>query len=120
MDPASKIGHVHLHVADLDAAEHFYHDVLGFEPTFSGKQFGAVFVAAGGYHHHIGLNVWQGVGAPPPPPDARGLRYFTIVLPDKAELQRVVERVQRAGIATEQTDQGILVRDPSQNGVLLM
>ncbi|HLU11127.1 MAG TPA: glyoxalase, partial [Oceanobacillus sp.] len=74
---------------------------------------------AGGYHHHIGGNIWRGIGAPPPPPDAVGLRYLTVVLPDANELKRVVARVEAAGIATETTEQGILVRDPSQNGVLL-
>src|SRR2546428_546462 len=115
-------GRVHLHVADLDAAGRFYQDVLGFQATFlysMAKDFGALFVSAGGYHHHIGLNVWRGVGAPPPPRDAVGLRYFTVVLPDRTELDRVTGRVQAAGIVGEEHSEGILVRDPSQNGVLL-
>jgi catechol 2,3-dioxygenase len=119
MPEGTKIGHVHLHVADLGSAEQFYSGLLGFDTIFLLKNFGAGFVSAGGYHHHIGFNVWRGVGVPPPPPDALGLRYFTVVLPNKAELEQVVERVQRAGIATQQTDDGILVRDPSQNGLVL-
>lgn len=117
--PETKVGHVHLHVSNLDEAAHFYHDVLGFDIIIAEKRIGAVFLSAGGYHHHIGLNIWKGVGAPPPPPDAIGLRHFTVILPDAAELERVVARIRQAGIETEQTEAGVLVRDPSQNGVLL-
>ena len=120
--PDTRIGHVHLHVADLSAAGRFYQGVLGFQATFSysaARDFGALFVSAGGYHHHIGLNIWRGVGAPPPPRDAVGLRYFTIVLPDRIELDRVMARVREAGIGGEEHSVGMLVRDPSTNGVLL-
>ncbi|TMI73573.1 MAG: glyoxalase [Bacillati bacterium ANGP1] len=120
--PETRIGHVHLHVADLDAAGQFYQDVLGFQATFlysMARDFGALFLSAGGYHHHIGLNIWKGAGAPPPPPDAVGLRYFTVVLPDQAELARVTARVRAAGIVGDQHPEGVLIRDPSQNGVLL-
>jgi catechol 2,3-dioxygenase len=110
---------VHLHVADLPDSKQFYHGLLGFDITMDIEAFGGIFFSAGGYHHHIGTNVWQGVGAPPPPPDAVGLRYFTVVLPDNTELERVVERAREAGISTGQTEQGILVRDPAQNGLLL-
>ncbi len=115
---ATIIGHVHLHVADLRAAEAFYHGILGFDiiTNFGGS---ALFVSAGGYHHHLGLNTWAGVGAPPPPPDAAGLRSFAIVLPDTDALAQVAARVHAAGIAIEQTDAGLLLRDPSQNGVVL-
>ena len=113
------VGHVHLHVADLDATARFYHEVLGFETLFNSQQMGAAFFSAGGYHHHIGTNIWNGRNAPPPPAGATGLRYFTVLLPDRTEWERVVERVQRAGIAAEPTPDGLLVRDPSQNGVLL-
>ncbi len=115
----TKIGHVHLHVADLDEAMHFYHDVLGFDNQGLVRAYRMGMVSAGGYHHHIGFNTWAGKGAPPPPPDALGLRYFTVVLPSQTELERVAERVQQAGIVTEQTEGGILVRDPSRSGVLL-
>jgi catechol 2,3-dioxygenase len=116
--PATTIGHVHLHVADLRAAEAFYHGVLGFDiiTNYGGA---ALFISAGGYHHHLGLNTWAGVGAPPPPLDAAGLRHFAVVLPDRDALEQVAARVREAGIAAEQTDAGLLVRDPSQNGVLL-
>jgi catechol 2,3-dioxygenase len=119
LQPATRIGHVHLHVADLRAAEAFYHGVLGFDlmQRLAGS---ALFISAGGYHHHIGLNTWAGAGAPPPPPDAVGLRFFAVQLPNQAELARVTDRVRVAGLAIEQTDYGLLLRDPSQNGVLLI
>jgi catechol 2,3-dioxygenase len=121
LDPTTKIGHVHLHVADLDATERFYHDVLGFGQPFElPARMGAKFFAAGDYHHHIGTNTWQGAGAPPPPDDAIGLRHFTVVLPDDAELERVLARVRDADIAAEPVEGGLLVRDPAQNGVRLM
>ncbi len=118
LDPRTCIGHVHLHVADLRAAYAFYCDLLGFELM---QRFGdsALFVSAGGYHHHLGLNTWAGVGAPPPPPDAAGLRFYEIKLPDQAALDQVVSRVQAAGVPLEQTTHGWLLRDPSQNGVVL-
>jgi len=118
LPPRTTIGHIHLNVADLRQAEAFYHDVLGFDiVTRYGPS--ALFISAGGYHHHIGLNTWNGVGASPPPPDAVGLRHFAIVLPNRSELERVAERVQQAGIAAEPTAAGILIRDPFQNGVVL-
>jgi catechol 2,3-dioxygenase len=117
--PETKMGHFHLYVADLEATMRFYHDLLGFDDMGLARAFRMGMVSAGGYHHHLGFNTWVGEGAPPPPPDALGLRYVTFVLPDKTELAQVVERIQQAGIATEQTKEGILVRDPSRNGVLL-
>ena len=83
------------------------------------KAFRMAFVSAGGYHHHIGLNTWQGEGAPPPAPDSLGLRYFSVALPDQAALDLVLERVREAGVPTEQTEAGVLLRDPSRNGVVL-
>jgi catechol 2,3-dioxygenase len=77
LEAGTVIGHVHLHVPHLDTAEQFYCGRIGFEPTVRGYP-GALFVAAGGYHHHLGLNTWTGIGAPPPPEHAVGLRAFTI------------------------------------------
>lgn len=117
--PELKIGHVHLHVRDVDEAVDFYHGVIGFDVMGVAKAFQAAFVSAGGYHHHLGLNTWQGRGAPPPPPDAVGLRYFTIELPNQHAYDDVVARVDKAGIASNKTDDGLLIYDPSQNGVIL-
>jgi catechol 2,3-dioxygenase len=108
------IGHVHLHVARLDEAERFYVALLGFDLM---QRYGpsALFVSAGGYHHHIGLNTWVGVGAPPPPPGAIGLRHFDVQLPDAAAVAAVERRIGVAGIAVESTADGFMVRDPSRN-----
>jgi catechol 2,3-dioxygenase len=114
----TRIGHVHLNVADLATTEDFYHGVLGFDITVR-RAHGALFISAGGYHHHLGLNIWNGEGAPPPPAGAIGLRHYSIVLPDVHELETVAGRVQEAGITAEEMDEGFMLRDPSQNGVLL-
>jgi catechol 2,3-dioxygenase len=119
MPPETRIGHVHLHVRDVEEAVDFYHGVLGFDVMGVAKAFRMAFVSAGGYHHHIGLNTWQGEGAPPPAPNSLGLRYFSVALPEQAELDRVLRRVREAGVTVEQTDAGPLVRDPSQNAVML-
>jgi len=118
LPPSTIIGHIHLQVADLRQAEAFYHSVLGFDIML---RYGpsALFLSAGGYHHHIGLNTWAGVGAPSPLPDTVGLRQFVVALPNRDELARVVKRIQRANIVAEQTASGVLIRDPSQNGVML-
>jgi len=117
--PEMHIGHVHLHVRDVDEAVDFYHGILGFDVMGASKQFQMAFVSAGGYHHHIGLNTWQGRGAPPPPSDALGLRYFTVDLPDQKAYDEVVARVDAAGIPSNQIEAGLLIQDPSQNGVVL-
>lgn len=113
------VGHIHLHVSDLDETRRFYHEVLGFDITVEGYGMGALFFSAGGYHHHIGTNVWRGVGVPPPPEGAVGLRHFTVVVPDEAELSRMKAAADAAGVEVTQDDGGILVRDPAQNGVRL-
>lgn len=117
--PETRIGHIHLHVANVDEAVDFYHGIIGFDVMGVAKAFHAAFVSAGGYHHHVGLNTWQGEDAPPPPDNAAGLRYFTVELPTQAALDPVLERVRRAGLPIEQTPDGMLVRDPSQNAVIL-
>ncbi|MDX6645177.1 MAG: catechol 2,3-dioxygenase, partial [Miltoncostaeaceae bacterium] len=97
MPAGSRLGHVHLQVADLGEAEAFYGGVLGFDVTVRHYP-GALFLSAGGYHHHIGLNVWAGRGAPAPPPGARGLSRFEVAVPDARELARIGERVAAAGL----------------------
>ena len=115
----TRVGHVHLHVRDVVEAVDFYHGIIGFDVMGISSSWQAAFISAGGYHHHLGLNTWQGAGAPPPPPDALGLRYFTVELPNRAALGEVIKRIDEAGIASNQTADGILVQDPSQNGVIL-
>ena len=123
IDPGTRIGHVHLTVADLDRSVAFYRDVLGFDIT---ARYGpdAVFLSAGGYHHHIGLNTWAGRGAPAPAPGTTGLYHFAILLPTRAALAATVRRVLQAGVALEgASDHGvseaIYLRDPDGNGVEL-
>ncbi|MGZ4193574.1 MAG: VOC family protein [Solirubrobacteraceae bacterium] len=113
------IGHVHLQVADIAQAEAFYHGVLGFDVTTRGYP-GALFVSAGGYHHHLGLNTWHSAGSGPAAPGSVGLRSYEIVLPARDELRRVLDRVQDAGLAPEsESDGSATVRDPSGNLVIL-
>jgi catechol 2,3-dioxygenase len=118
MPAGTRMGHVHLHVADIPATESFYRDVLGFDVVVRyGSE--ATFMSAGGYHHHIGANVWAGRGATPPPPGSAALRHATIVLPDSAERDRVAGLVADAGQDPQEVDGGVLVRDPAQNALLL-
>jgi catechol 2,3-dioxygenase len=114
----SRIGHIHLKVADLPASEAFYTDVLGFE-VMQRSYPGALFLAAGGYHHHIGLNTWLSAGREPPPPGTLGLRSFDLRLPDADARSAVRSRIETAGIATQPDDAGVLVHDPSGNGIVL-
>jgi len=123
INPGVRIGHVHLKVANLDRALAFYREVLGFEIT---QRYGAqaVFLSAGGYHHHIGLNTWESAGGQPPPPGTTGLFHFAILYPTRAELADAVRRVLEAGIALDgASDHGvseaIYLRDPDENGVEL-
>jgi catechol 2,3-dioxygenase len=113
----TRIGHVHLQVSELAAAEAFYHGVLGFDVMVRGYP-GALFVSAGGYHHHIGLNTWHSAGAKPAVPGSVGLRSFTIELPPRG-LAAVVARLEAAGLSLSRDAGGVLVRDPFGNGVLL-
>jgi catechol 2,3-dioxygenase len=121
--PQARIGHVHLTVSDLDRALAFYRDALGFEVTATyGRD--AVFLSAGGYHHHIGLNTWAGRGAPRPAPGTTGLYHFAILYPDRAALAAAVRRVVEHGVALEgAADHGVseavYLRDPDGNGVEL-
>jgi catechol 2,3-dioxygenase len=117
--PGLMVGHVHLHVGDLERGLGFYRNVLGFElMTFMPGA--AAFVSAGGYHHHLGFNIWRGEGVPPVPEGRVGLRHWTVVLDDPEEVEAVRERVRAAGIATEERDGGFLVRDPWGIAVLFV
>jgi catechol 2,3-dioxygenase len=112
------MGHVHLQVADVAETVGFYRDVLGFD--LMAELFGsAAFLAAGGYHHHVGANTWHSRGAPPAPAGTAALRHATIVLPSAEERDRVTARVADSGGEPEARDDGVLVRDPSGIGLLL-
>lgn len=119
MPTGTVMGHVHLHVASIPQAQAFYCDVLGFDLM---QRYGpsALFVSAGGYHHHIGLNTWAGVGAPPAPAGSAGLRFITIVIPDETSLESLVARAQLAGIAVTPQDGGWQLQDPAGNGIRLL
>jgi catechol 2,3-dioxygenase len=123
IDPRVEIGHVHLKVADLERALGFWRDVLGFEEQARyGDQ--AVFISAGGYHHHIGLNTWESLGGTPPPPGHTGLYHVAVRFPDRKPLAEAVTRVLEAGIRLDgASDHGvseaIYLSDPDGNGVEL-
>jgi len=116
--PGAQIGHIHLHVSRLAEAEAFYRDRLGLEVMqhYGGS---AAFLSAGGYHHHIGINTWAGVGAPPPPTSAVGLSYFTLQLPDQPALQRLIGRLSDSGVVLTPAENGFMLADPSGNQILL-
>jgi catechol 2,3-dioxygenase len=123
IDPRVDIGHVHLKVADIDRSLGFYRDVLGFDVM---QRLGdsAVFLSAGGYHHHIALNTWESRGGGPPPPGTTGLYHLAIRYPDRAALanalRRLVEnRVPLEGAADHGVSEAIYLRDPDGNGVEL-
>jgi catechol 2,3-dioxygenase len=107
-----RMGHLHLHVGDVDEGLAFYRDVLGFEEQANLGT--AAFVSAGGYHHHLGFNVWNGRGAGPAPEHTAGLRHWTVQLPDVADVRA---RAEAAGHATEPIAGGFIVRDPWQTAV---
>jgi len=123
IDPGVRIGHAHLKVADLERALAFYCGMLGFELT---QRYGreAAFVAAGGYHHHIGLNTWQSKGGGPPPPGTTGLFHVAILYPTRATLADALKRLVEAGVPLDgASDHGVsealYLRDPDGNGLEL-
>lgn len=123
IDPGTRIGHVHLKVADLDRALKFYCDILGFElQGRMGK--GAAFISAGGYHHHIGLNTWESRGGSPPAPGTTGLYHVAILYPTRAALADALRRLLHAGVpldgaADHGVSEALYLRDPDGNGVEL-
>ncbi len=123
IDPGVRIGHVHLKVADIERALAFYRDVLGFQVT---QRYGAqaVFLAAGGYHHHIGLNTWQSRGGSRPAPGTTGLFHSAILYPTRASLADALRRLQRAkypltGASDHGVSEALYLDDPDGNGVEL-
>ncbi len=117
MPSGTDMGHIHLQVADVAAAERFYVDVLGLERMIAIPS--ASFVSAGGYHHHIGLNSWAGVGVPRPPEGAARLLSYELCLPSADALGAVLDRVRAAGVPLTEQPGAWAVRDPSYNLVLL-
>ena len=105
--PETDVGHVHLEVTDLDRARAFYVDALGFEETF--RMQGALFAAAGGYHHHLGLNTWHGRSEPA---SGRGLDWFELLFPNRDSLEGALDRLDEAGYVPERTDDRVAVEDP--------
>jgi catechol 2,3-dioxygenase len=118
MPGGTTMGHVHLQVADIPAAERFYNRGLGLDVMVRSYP-GALFLSAGGYHHHLGLNTWQSQGAPPPPKDALGLDRYELVLPSAAERDSAADRLAEVGADAQRLDEGVLATDPSGNRVLL-
>ncbi|MDQ3930773.1 MAG: VOC family protein [Chloroflexota bacterium] len=116
----TRLGHMHLQVADIPQARDFYHGVLGFDIVFDWERMGALFVSAGGYHHHLGLNTWHSRGGRPAPEGSAGLRYFTVYLPDEAALAPVLARLDKAGIPYRRENGGVAVEDPWRNGILFL
>jgi catechol 2,3-dioxygenase len=116
--PGTTMGHVHLQVADIPQAEAFYSGALGFDVIVRGYP-GALFVSAGGYHHHIGLNTWHSAGSSPPAPGAVGMGAFEIELPDQDALEHTVKRATTAGVEARRNGGSAVLVDPSGNTVVL-
>jgi catechol 2,3-dioxygenase len=118
----TRIGHIHLRVADLDRAIGFYRDLLGFDLLFNMGT--AAFLSAGGYHHHIGLNTWESQGGPPPPPGTTGLYHFAINYPTRRDLAVALARLLDGGwgidgASDHGTHEAIYLHDPDYNGIEL-
>ncbi|MGD9769941.1 MAG: VOC family protein, partial [Pseudolabrys sp.] len=122
IDPQVRIGHVHLKVADLERSLAFYRDILGF--TVTRERAGAVFMSAGGYHHHLAINTWQSAGSQPPPPGSTGLYHVAILYPARRlladALQRLIAaRIPLDGASDHGVSEALYLRDPDENGVEL-
>lgn len=111
------MGHIHLHVADLDASENFYVNGLGFDIVT--RYPGALFASTGGYHHHLGLNVWNGVGAPAPAKNTVGLNWFTLVFADDATRKQKIETLQNVGAEVVAENDYYVTKDPAGNTIQL-
>ena len=120
LPPKTDMGHVHLHVSNLAQADAFYLDLIGFERPLASRLIPtASFISAGGYHHHIGLNTWAGVGAPAAPADAARMLHFEIIFPNQDALTPVLDRLEDANIDIQENSDGWLIEDPSKNKLVL-
>lgn len=118
MPRGTKLGHMHLRVGNIAAAEAFYHGVLGFDITAQVP--GALFLSAGGYHHHLGMNTWESRNGKPPIDPSVGLREFSIALPGKIELERLIRQIEAAAVTVEYGEDSAVVLDPWQNRIKLI
>ncbi|MFD2114872.1 VOC family protein [Paenibacillus yanchengensis] len=120
MPAQTVIGHVHFHASNITESGRFYTEVIGFtvEADFLNRM-GALFLAAGGYHHHLGLNIWAGRNAPITPPNGTGIAYFSIIVPDEAELEKIAARLEADGAHLEREAQSIFTYDPNRIGILI-
>jgi len=116
MTPGTVMGHVHLRVSDIAAAEAFYAGLLGFNVTVKGYS-GALFMSAGGYHHHVGVNTWASAGATAPPEGAGGLDHFEVIVPGTGDVEDVAARLRGAGVAIQEDELGMSTTDPAGNRV---
>lgn len=124
--PATKIGHIHLKVSDINRSLKFYKDLLGFEVVaeWEDEEGGAAFLSAGGYHHHIGLNTWSTKGATPPPAGHTGMFHVALLLPSRKELAKVLQRLMDhnypvRGMSDHGVSEAIYLNDPDENGIEL-
>ncbi len=119
LPPGTRVGHIHLQVSDIPPAVRFYQEALGLELQARYGQ-DAAFLSAGGYHHHIGVNVWASRGAPAPPPDAAGLRWATIELPSAADVAALGEHLGGSDWGFEREGAGLALRDPAGNALRVL
>lgn len=122
VEPGTRIGHVHLKTADIERVKHFYVDILGFDVIFQMRD--ALFLSAGGYHHHLGFNTWESKGGSPPPPGTTGLYHVAILYPTRAALGDALRRLAAAGwpldgVNDHGTHEALYLRDPDENGLEL-
>jgi len=118
MPSGTQLGHVHLNVSELSPSESFYAAGLGLDVTVRGYP-GALFLSAGGYHHHLGLNTWMGEGVPPPPPGALGLNRYEVIVPSADAVDQVERRFAQGGVETARSEEGLLATDPSRNRLIV-
>jgi len=112
------MGHIHLHVSELGKTEEFYTKGLGFEVVCRyGSQ--ALFISSGKYHHHIGLNTWNGVGAPVPPANSVGIESYTLILPNEESVNEMVAQLEKIGAAVTEVNGSYVTSDPSGNRIIL-